>query len=96
MPALNINASANVKRIKVKATGAGCAPGPWNYTNADLVNGNFKFPGFPYGTYTVCVDDNNGASTRHVGPLAVANYYRVGTPVQTLTLIATSPLGACP
>jgi Tfp pilus assembly protein PilV len=95
MPALNINASANVKRIKVRATGAGCAPGPWTYTNADLVNGNFKFPGFPYGTYTVCADDNNGASTRHV-TVSVNNYYRAGTAVQPITVTATSPTQACP
>jgi len=96
MPALNINASSNVAHVKVRATGAGCAPGPWTFANTDLVNGNFKFPGFPYGTYTVCADGTVVTTTRHVGPITVNNYYRVGTAVQTLTLTATSPTGTCP
>ncbi len=80
MPALNIHAT-NAQHIKIKATSAGCS-GTWDFYASDLNSaGNLKFPGLPYGTYSVCGDDNGGASNsrKFTVATAVGNYFRAGT-----------------
>jgi Tfp pilus assembly protein PilV len=93
LPALNIRAPSGTANVKVTLTTAGCtgATAVWALPGTALnAAGNFTFPGFPYGTYTVCVDDN---ASRRVKP-GIANNARAGTPVQDLTGIATQT-GKC-
>jgi Tfp pilus assembly protein PilV len=97
LPALNIHAT-NAQHIRIKATSAGCG-GTWDFYATDLnTAGNLKFPGLPYGSYTVCGDDNNGASnSRKYGPVAVNNYYRAGTAPVDVPVPTTGAKGApCP
>jgi Tfp pilus assembly protein PilV len=94
LPALNIHASANVTHVKITATSSGCTSPArvWTYVASDLrPDGNLKFPGLPYGSYTVCADN----STRKVSA-PVNNFARAGvtTPVP-MTVTGTSPLGVC-
>ena len=92
LPALNIRTAASAKRIKITAKSAGCS-GVWTFTNADLnAAGNLTFPGLPYGTYLVCVDDNNGAATKNRS-ITVNNFSRAGTSPVDLTTLSAS--GAC-
>jgi Tfp pilus assembly protein PilV len=98
LPALNIHAT-NAQHIRIKATSAGCS-GTWDFYASDLnTAGNLKFPGLPYGSYSVCGDDNNGPSNsrRFIVPTTVNNFYRAGTTPVDVPVPTTGLKGApCP
>jgi Tfp pilus assembly protein PilV len=66
VPALNIVTQLNTVNkagmyVRIKSTTAGCTPKTYS---ARTSNANFRLddPGFPYGTYSVCVDNRNQAT----------------------------------
>jgi Tfp pilus assembly protein PilV len=66
VPALNIETQLNGSDranmyVRIKSTTSGCAPKTYP---ARASNSNFRLddPGFPYGTYSVCVDNRNQAT----------------------------------
>jgi hypothetical protein len=75
----------------VKITAVSPCTGTWDYpaATATNANGTLKFPGLPYGTYNVCVD--NG--TRKFTQTNVANNARAGTAVLNLDVNGSSSSG---
>ena len=66
MPALNVVTQINGANkpgmyVRIKSTTAGCTPKTYPALTS---NANFRLddPGFPYGTYSVCVDNRFQAS----------------------------------
>ena len=91
MPALNIRAPSNTAHVKVQLTSTNCTQTVWTFTSSDLnAAGNLQFPGFPYGTYTVCADDN---VNKYIKP-SIPNVVLTGTSVQDLTAVTSTP-GKC-
>jgi Tfp pilus assembly protein PilV len=91
MPALNIRVPSSTVHVKVTLTSSGCGSPVWTFTASDLnAAGNLNFPGLPYGTYSVCFDDNS----RWARKSNIANVFRVGTAVQDLTGLTTNS-GVC-
>lgn len=94
---LNGSASAGL-RVVIKSTTAGC--NPKTYTPTTNAAGRLDDPGYPFGTYTVCVDNQNLAgSDRHVSnPVAVTlNQFSVTPALFNLktTGASLSPTGLC-
>jgi len=100
LPALNIHVTqggattplANAD-VKITSAIASCG-GPWIYkTNAA---GNLDFPGLPYGSYNVCVDDNKSPSHKVQTGSPIANSKRTGTAVQSFDIpTTTAAQGSC-
>jgi Tfp pilus assembly protein PilV len=98
LPALNIHVTQSGNPlggadVKITSAIAGCG-GPWTYkTNAA---GNLDFPGLPYGSYNVCVDDNKSPSRFKQTTTAIVNAKRTGTLVQTFDIPASGgSTGSC-
>jgi type II secretory pathway pseudopilin PulG len=98
-PAVNVHVvkgGVDVANPHVKITAVSPCTGTWDYvagtdTNA---NGTLKFPGLPYGTYNVCVD--NVAGNRQVTKSNVPNTSRGGTAVLDMDVSGTgSTTGTC-
>jgi type II secretory pathway pseudopilin PulG len=99
MPALNIHvtqggASNPLAGADVKVTSAiaGCG-GPWTYKTNSA--GNLDFPGLPYGSYNVCVDDNKSPSRLLQTTTPIANAKRTGTAVQSFDIPTAGGTGSC-
>jgi Tfp pilus assembly protein PilV len=93
-PAVNVhavNGAVDVANPHVKITAVSPCTGTWNYpaATATNANGTLKFPGLPYGTYNVCVD--NG--TRKYTATNVANKARAGTAVLNLDVNGSGSSG---
>jgi type II secretory pathway pseudopilin PulG len=81
--------------VKVTSTTAGCES--FNLTQATDSTGYLKDPGFPFGTYNICVDDAVTGNDSSGNPLArkntlnnVANTNPLGTALQSLFIPAGS------
>lgn len=104
LPALNLHVTGPVSRVKITPTSSGCTgAAPWTFTAADLnAQGNLKFPGLPYGSYTLCADNGlSGTSARKVS-LAGNNFQRAGavtvgtvTTPYNLAVPTTGNQGSC-
>jgi len=99
LPALNIVVnkggsplpSANVRITPVTA---GCGS---TFTATLNASGKLAQPGLPYGDYTVCADDNNGASSRRVTTGTIQNRAPAGTTTSTLSIPTSGgTTGPCP
>jgi len=103
LPALNIVVnkggspfpSANVRITPVSA---GCGS---TFTATLNAAGKLAQPGLPYGDYTVCADDNNGASSRRVtagtAMSPIQNRAPAGTTTSTLSIPTSGgTTGPCP
>jgi Tfp pilus assembly protein PilV len=99
LPALNLHVTGPVSRIKITPTSSGCtSTAPWIFAPADLnAQGNLKFPGLPYGSYTVCADNGlAGVNARKVS-LPATNFLRAGAPTPYNLPVPTSGnSGLCP
>jgi Tfp pilus assembly protein PilV len=85
VPALNIVTRLNTVNtsnmyVRIKSTTAGCTPR--SYTRASNANFRLDDPGFPFGTYSVCVDNRNQAS---------ATTARSATSTITLNVLSPPP-----
>jgi Tfp pilus assembly protein PilV len=79
LPALNIHATGPALHIVIKAASSGCT-GTWAFAASDLnAAGNLKFPGFPYGSYSVCADDGGTGSNARKVTVAANNFLAAGT-----------------
>jgi Tfp pilus assembly protein PilV len=97
MPALNLHVTGPVAKVKITATSSGCS-GTWTFVATDLnAQGNLKFPGLPYGSYSVCADNGlAGLSARKV-VVAANNIVRAGlTPPANLVVPTSGTSGLCP
>ncbi len=99
LPALNIVVnkggsplpSANVRVTPVTA---GCGS---TFTATLNASGKLAQPGLPYGDYTVCADDNLGASSRRVTTGTIQNRAPAGTTTSTLSIPTSGgTTGPCP
>jgi Tfp pilus assembly protein PilV len=97
-PAVNVHAmksGVDVVNPHVKITAVSPCTGTWDYASATdtNANGTLKFPGLPYGTYNICVD--NGS--RKVSKSNVLNTSRGGTTVQDMDVVTGtgSSTGTC-
>jgi Tfp pilus assembly protein PilV len=93
-PAVNVHAVDNgvdVANPHVKITAVSPCSGTWNYVAGTDTNpnGTLRFPGLPYGTYNVCVD--NGS--RKFTATNVANKSRAGTAVLDLDVNTSGSSG---
>jgi Tfp pilus assembly protein PilV len=105
LPALNIHATGGVAHVRIRETSTGCTTPArvWDYLAADLTaTGNLVFPGLPYGTYTVCAD-NNSASTPRRYPttgngVTQTNFLRSGVATPVNLPVPTTGTGGslCP
>jgi Tfp pilus assembly protein PilV len=101
LPALNLHVTGALSRMKITPTSSGCtATTPWGwFTTADLnAQGNLKFPGLPYGSYSICADNGLAGTSGHKVVVAANNFLRTGVaPVNVVVPTATSgTLGLCP
>lgn len=99
-PALNIQVKRGASnyptaRVRITPMTAGCGS---VFGGSGLLDANAKLtnPGLPYGDYQVCVDDNNGASSRRFISGTIQNRTPAGTALQTLTIPTTGTSGPCP
>jgi type II secretory pathway pseudopilin PulG len=98
-PAIRIRVRKNLvnlnnARVRLTPKSTGCAGVLTRSTNS---SGAMPEPGFPYGTYDVCADDNLGASSRRVTRTNVVNTNPAGTSVLTFDILTTNPItGPCP
>jgi Tfp pilus assembly protein PilV len=105
LPALNLHATGGVQHVRVRETSSGCTiPARlWDYyAPADLTAaGNLLFPGLPYGTYTVCGDNNNSTNPRRYpssgNGVTVTNFLKTGVATPVDLPVPTTGLGTlCP
>jgi Tfp pilus assembly protein PilV len=97
LPALNVHVTQSGNPlagadVKITTLNPPCS-GTWTLkTNAA---GNLDFPGVPYGSYTVCADDNKPTPHRFQinTPIAVAT--SAGTAVQTLPIPTSGGSASC-
>ena len=81
-------------RVRVTRRTTGCSGTLTRSTNSA---GAMTEPGFPYGTYDVCADDNLGTSARRVTRTGIADTSPSGTAVLTFDILSSNPItGACP
>ena len=94
MPALNLHVTGPASRILIKATSSGCT-GSWLFAATDLnAQGNLKFPGLPYGSYSVCADNGGGASSRKFTVSPANNFLRGGTALINVPVPTSGATGA--
>lgn len=87
-------ANLNNAHVHVTHRTAGCAGTHHRSTNS---SGFLPEPGFPYGVYDVCADDNQGANSRRVTRTNVNNTNPNGTGLLTFDILTTNPItGPCP
>jgi Tfp pilus assembly protein PilV len=105
VPALNVRTQLNgVDKpnmyVRIKSTTAGCTPKTYA-ARASNSNARLDDPGFPYGTYVVCVDNRNQASiatARNVTSTITLNTPTSGPlvfNVKTTGALPLSPTPAC-
>ena len=56
--------------------------------------GNLKFPGLPYGSYSVCADNGGGASSRKFTVSPANNFLRAGTALINVPVPTSGATGA--
>ena len=94
LPALNLHVTGPASRILIKATSSGCT-GSWLFAATDLnAQGNLKFPGLPYGSYSVCADNGGGASSRKFTVSPANNFLRAGTALINVPVPTSGATGA--
>jgi hypothetical protein len=96
MPALNVHVTQSGNPlpgadVKITTLNPPCS-GVWvRQTNA---SGNLDFPGVPYGSYTVCVDDNKATPHKlQTTPVAVTT--SAGTAVQSFAIPTSGSSSSC-
>jgi Tfp pilus assembly protein PilV len=101
VPALNVRTQLNgVDKpnmyVRIKSTTSGCTPKTYA-ARASNSNARLDDPGFPYGTYSVCVDNRNqGGTTRNVTSTITLNSATSGPLVFNVKTTGTvSPTPAC-
>jgi hypothetical protein len=105
LPALNLRVTKNgtaisTARVRITPATPGCGS-TFGGTGLLNANGNLTQPGLPYGDYNVCVDDNNGGSTRYSSTTTpIQNRSPMGTALVTLNIKTSgsgtnSPSGTC-
>jgi Tfp pilus assembly protein PilV len=104
VPSLNVvgkvdGALTSGMTVTIKSTTAGCTPKTYLPLRTTNAQGRLDDPGFPYGTYTVCVDNRGLPGTdRRTGNIAVTlNSAKATLPVFNVNQnVPTSALGLCP
>jgi type II secretory pathway pseudopilin PulG len=101
-PAINVHAvsgASPVNKPHVKITAVTPCTGTWDYPAATDTNsdGTLKFPGLPYGTYSVCVDNGSRRFPKVLGTYTVANKDRDGTALLDMDVnsATNSTTGTC-
>jgi Tfp pilus assembly protein PilV len=101
VPALNVRTQLNGADkpnmyVRIKSTTSGCTPKTYP-ARASNSNARLDDPGFPYGTYSVCVDNRNqGGTTRNVTSTITLNSATSGPLVFNVKTSGTpSPTPAC-
>jgi hypothetical protein len=86
--------------VTIKSTTSGCTPKTYLPRPTTNAAGRLADPGYPFGTYSVCVDSRSGvtSTTRNTGYVAVTlNALKPTLPVFNIkTTSPTSASGQCP
>lgn len=104
LPALYLtvknSSNANISGARVTVTDTKCSVGTTNPVPVKRVyttnsTGNLPNPGLSWSTYDLCASATISSTVRHVNSTAVVVHSLTGTSL-TMTILSSSPTGACP